>query len=136
MNLSRIGKVVLGLFTVSQLFIGLGFLVWFLTALFPAILSQDDEVIKTTLIGSLSGLFIWIFLLSVLSIAMMVFYIVHAGVHHTMSTTMKVVWIILFLIFGSFVQVVYFFMEIVPQRSMTSRLEGKTAADSSSTYSR
>jgi hypothetical protein len=123
MRIPFFGKVVLGFLTISQLFIGLGFLVWILSVLLPAIQLQDDALIESVILGSLKGIFLWIIIISFLSLAMLVFYIIHAGIHKSLSTTMKVVWIVLFLIFGSFVEVVYFFMEIVPENSMTARLE-------------
>lgn len=123
MRIPGFGKVILGFLTVGQLFIGLGFLVWILSVLLPALQTQDDAMIEGAVLGSLSGIIIWIVVLSALSLILLVFYIVHAGTHPKLSTTMKVVWIMLFLIFGGFVEVVYFFMEIMPEESMTARLE-------------
>jgi len=123
MRLSLSGKIVLGFLTVSQLFIGLGFLIWFLSELFPAVLTHDDGLVAEALLGSLQGLIIWIVVLSSLSLVLLVFYIIHAATNTALSSTLKAVWIILLLLFGSFVEVVYFFMEIVPNKSMTARLE-------------
>lgn len=123
MQINLLGKIVLGVLTIAQLFIGLGFLVWMLSVLFPAIQAQDEAIMREAILGSMQGIVFWVLFLSVFSLIILVFYIVHAGTHRNLSTTMKVVWIVLFLLFGSFVEVVYFFMEIVPARSMTARLE-------------
>ncbi len=123
MRINLFGKIVLGFFTIAQLFIGLGFLVWLLSVLLPAIQVQDEALMREAILGSMQGIVFWVMFLSVLSLVILVFYIVHAGTHRKLSTTMKVVWIVLFLLFGSFVEVVYFFMEIVPAQSMTARLE-------------
>lgn len=123
MQINPLGKIILGFFTIAQLFIGLGFLVWLLSVLLPAIQAQDESIMREAILGSMRGILFWVIFLSVLSLIILVFYIVHAGTHRKLSTTMKVVWIVLFLLFGSFVEVVYFFMEIVPEQSMTARLE-------------
>lgn len=125
MRIPLFGKVIIGILTIGQLFIGLGFFVWFLSELMPALSSGDEEMIRLTLIGSFRDLLFWVVFMSFLSTAILIFYIIHAGTHRGLSTTMKVIWILLFILFGGFVEVVYFFMEIVPEKSMTARLEGE-----------
>ena len=123
MRLSLSGKIFLGFLTISQLFIGLAFLIWLLSELIPAVVTQNDELVAEAMLGSLQGILIWIVVMTVLSLALLVFYIIHAATNTSLNTTLKVVWIVLLLLFGSFVEVVYFFMEIVPEKSMTARLE-------------
>lgn len=123
MRLSLSGKIFLGFLTISQLFIGLAFLIWLLSELIPAVVTQNDDLVAEAMLGSLQGILIWIVVMTVLSLALLVFYIIHAGTNTSLNTTLKVVWIVLLLLFGSFVEVVYFFMEIVPEKSMTARLE-------------
>jgi len=125
MRIPPFGKVVLGIFTIGQLFIGLGSLVWVLSELIPAISSGDDEVISSMIMSSFKDVLIWLIFLSLLSTVLLVFYIIHTGTHKNLSSGMKIVWIMLFIFFGGFVEVVYYFMEIVPEKSMTARLEGQ-----------
>jgi len=62
-------------------------------------------------------------ILGALSLGLLIFYIIHAGTNQQISTAMKVVWIALLFFCGVIVEVIYFFMEIVPEHSLTGRLE-------------
>ncbi len=123
MKLSKNWKIVIGILTIAQLFIGLFFLVWFLSSVLPLIASGNDAALESYFVASIGGIIILISALSLLSFGVLVFYLIHAGTNRNITNTMKVVWIVLLLIFGSIVEVVYFFMEIVPEKSMTARLE-------------
>jgi hypothetical protein len=123
MNISKTGKIIIGILTVLQLFIALFYFIWIFSTLIPIIISGNEEAISAAILASLAGIFFWAIFLCLLSLAMFVFYIVHAGTNTSLSTTMKVVWILLLFFIGSVAEVVYFFMEIVPQKSMTARLD-------------
>ncbi|MCA1761864.1 MAG: hypothetical protein LC664_02510 [Flavobacteriales bacterium] len=123
MKLSRNWKIVIGILTIAQLFIGLFFLVWFLSSLLPLIAAGNDAAIDSQFFASIGGIIVLIAFLTLLSFGVLVFYLIHAGTNRHITNTMKVVWIVLLLLFGSIVEVVYFFMEIVPEKSMTARLE-------------
>lgn len=129
MRIPLYGKVIIGILTIGQLFIGLGFFIWFLAEFIPTLTSGDEDMIKAIFLESFKGVLLWLIFLSFLSTAILIFYIIHAGIHKKLSTTMKVIWILLFILFGGFVEVVYFFMEIVPEKSMTARLEGQQPID-------
>ncbi len=123
MNLTKPYKILLGILTVAQMFVGLWLLIWFLTAIIPIITTGNDDLIAGVFAVSIAELVIWAIFITILSLAVLVFYLIHAGTNKNLSSTMKVVWILLLLFFGSLVEVIYFFMEIVPERSMTARLE-------------
>lgn len=122
MRIPFFGKVIIGIFTIGQLFLGLAFVIWFFAEAMPVLLGSGPEEIKNHMAVSMPFAFLWGILMSVLSMVLILFYVLHAGMHRSMTTVMKVVWIVLFLFLGGFAQLVYFFMEIAPAESMTARL--------------
>lgn len=123
MKISQTGKIIIGILTISQLFIGLFVLIWFFSAFLPVIITGDEARIEQLVLLSVGKFIIMGIVLGVLSCGVLIFYLVHAGTNKHISTTMKVIWVLLLLFFGSIVEVVYFFMEIVPEKSMTGRIE-------------
>lgn len=123
MKISKTGKIIIGILTIAQLFIGLFVVILVLTMIFPLAINSGDPGIEEALLFS-AGKFIFLgIVLSVLSLGLLIFYIIHAGTNQHISTAMKVVWIVLLFFLGAVVQVVYYFMEIVPEHSLTAKLE-------------
>lgn len=123
MQISKTGKIVIGVLTVLQLFIGLIYAIWIFSIIVPLALAGNEDLLADSIIMSMAGIFFWAIFLILLSLGMFVFYIVHAGTNKSLSGTMKVVWILLLFFIGSIAEVVYFFMEVVPEKSMTARLD-------------
>lgn len=123
MKISQTGKIIIGILTISQLFIGLFALIWFFSAFMPVLIGGNEAEIEQLLMLSIGKFIIIAVMLGVLSCGVLIFYLVHAGTNKHISTTMKVIWVLLLIFFGSIVEVVYFFMEIVPEKSMTGRIE-------------
>ncbi len=123
MRIPFIGKLILGILTVGQLFVGLAVIVRIISVAIPVALNDGAPPDEGQIAVELSAAMLWIVLLIGLSSILIIFYAVHAGVHTGLSTAMKVIWIVLFLVMGGFAQVVYFFMEIAPEKSVTARLE-------------
>lgn len=86
-------------------------------------MTGDEAAIQAMFLASIGGFIIGVFLMAILSMGITVFYIVHAASNKSIGTGMKLLWILLVFIFGSIVQVAYFFMEVVPEKSMTARIE-------------
>lgn len=123
MEISKTGKILIGILTISQLFIGLLAVVWFFSTLMPVLITGDEAAIEQIILFSLGQFIVLAVILAVLSSAMLIFYLIHAGTNKKISTAMKVIWVLLLLFFGTLVEVVYFFMEIAPEQSMTGRIE-------------
>lgn len=123
MKISQTGKIIIGILTISQLFVGLFALIWFFSTFLPVIIGGNEAEIEQLLLFSMGKFIIMAIVLGILSLGVLIFYLVHAGTNKNISTTMKVIWVLLLLFFGSIVEVVYFFMEIVPENSMTGRIE-------------
>lgn len=123
MQISKSGKIIIGILTVAQLFIALFIVILVITTFFPLLVNSDDPGIQEALIFSAGKFMILAIVLSVLSLGLLIFYIIHAGTNRDISTAMKVVWIVLLFFLGTVVEVVYYFMEIVPEHSLTARLE-------------
>jgi hypothetical protein len=123
MQISKTGKIVIGILTVLQLFIGLIYAIWIFSIIVPLALAGNEEALADSIVLSMAGIFFWAIFLVLLSLGMLIFYIIHAGTNRSLSGTMKVVWILLLFFVGSIAEVVYFFMEVVPEKSMTARLD-------------
>lgn len=123
MKLSKAWKTIIGILTVSQLFAGLFILIWVFTNFLPQIRGLNEDAVEEFVLVSMGGLILAAILLSIFSFAILVFYLIHAGTNKAISGMMKAIWIIMLLIFGSIAEVIYYFMEIVPENSMTARLE-------------
>jgi hypothetical protein len=59
----------------------------------------------------------------VYTFGMMVFYLVHVGTNDQISIGMKILWIVLILTFSFISEVVYFFLDILPEKSLSAKLE-------------
>lgn len=123
MEISKTGKITIGVLTISQLFIGLLAVIWFFSTLMPILVTGDEALIEQIVLLSLGRFIVLAIILGVLSCGMLIFYLIHAGTNKKISTAMKIIWVLLLLFFGTLVEVVYFFMEIVPDNSMTGRIE-------------
>ncbi len=123
MQIPKPWKTVLGVLTVLQLFVGLFYLVWFLSVIAPVLAQGSQELIQETLLNSLGGLMVSIVLLILISTIIMIFYVIHAAKNKSLTSSMKALWITLIVLFGSVVEVIYFFMEVVPEKSMTMRFD-------------
>ncbi len=123
MKLSRPWKIIIGILTVMQLFVGLFYALWFLTAMLPELVAGNEQAVETMFIESIGGFLISIIFLVFLSLAVLIFYIVHAASNKHIGDGMKALWIVLIFFFGSVAEVAYFFMEIIPEKSMTARIE-------------
>lgn len=123
MKLSKPWKIFIGIMTVLQLFVGLFYLIWFFSVVFPVVLSGNEAAIEAIFLESLGGFLVSIIFLVIMSFAVFIFYVIHAASNPHIGGGMKALWIILIFFFGSMAEVVYFFMEVVPERSMTARIE-------------
>ena len=123
MKISKTGKIVLGILTIAQLFLGLFIVILIFTTFLPLAVNAGDPGMEAALIFSAGKFIILGIVLSILSLGLLIFYIIHAGTNSHISTAMKVVWIVLLFFLGTVVEVVYYFMEIVPEHSLTARLE-------------
>ena len=123
MKISKLGKIILGILTIAQLFIGLFIVILVISTFIPLAVNSSNPEIEQALMLSAGKFIILAIVLSTLSLGLLIFYIIHAGTNQHISTSMKVVWVVLLFFLGALVQVVYYFMEIVPEHSLTARLE-------------
>ncbi|MEM9050473.1 MAG: hypothetical protein AAGC47_00340 [Bacteroidota bacterium] len=123
MQLSKTSKIVVGTFTILQLFAGLGFVVWIFAALVPQAIALGDDPAPEMVFGMIGGMIIWTILIAVLITVLLVFYLIHAGTNKETSNGVKILWIALILLFNGLAEVVYFFMEVLPDKSLTAKLE-------------
>jgi len=123
MKLSATWKTVIGILTIVQLFAMLFIAIWFFTQFLPVLPDLSNEAAKEYVLVSMGGFIVGAIVLTFFELGILIFYIIHAGTNRFISGIMKAVWIILLLVFGPVAEVIYFFMEIVPKKSMTARLE-------------
>ena len=56
MQLSKTSKIVIGTFTILQLFAGLGFVVWIFAALVPQAIALGDDPAPEMVFGMIGGM--------------------------------------------------------------------------------
>ena len=123
MKLSKTAKILIGIFTILQLFAALGFVVWILAAVVPEAIALKDDMGPEFALSLFGGMLAWIIFLSIYTVGFMIFYLIHAGTNKQTSTGVKILWIVLILIFQVLAEVVYYFLEILPEKSLTAKLE-------------
>jgi hypothetical protein len=97
--------------------------VWLLAGVVPDIIAAGDDPGPDFVLNLLGGMLAWIIFLILYSTGFMIFYLIHAGMNRETSTGIKVLWIVLILIFQVLAEVVYYFLEILPEKSLTAKLE-------------
>ena len=123
MKLSKTAKILIGIFTILQLFAALGFVVWIFATVVPQAIAAGDNPGPEFALGLIGGMLAWVIGLALYSTAFMIFYLIHAGTNKQTSTGVKILWIVLILIFQVLAEVVYYFLEILPEQSLTAKLE-------------
>lgn len=124
MMISKSGKIIIGILTIGQLFLSLLIVVWFFASFFPVVNDTTSPEFESRIIMSLGKFLAVAIILGTMSLGLLIFYMIHAGTNKYISTAMRVVWVLLLFFLGAIVQVVYYFMEIVPEKSLTAKLEG------------
>jgi hypothetical protein len=122
MHIPRSIKLLIGILTIGQLFAVVALFVWMFTSLLRLVISGQLEQEPTAILTWFSAFFIGILLMVFLSLALLLFYIIHTAGNQRLNNTMKIVWVVLHLLFGAAAQVLYFFMEVLSDRSITARL--------------
>jgi hypothetical protein len=123
MKLSKTMKIVIGVFTILQLFSGLGFIIWIFTNFVPQAIAMGDNPEPEMILGLIGGMLFWSIILVVLSTVLLIFYLIHAGTNKQTSNGVKILWIALILLFNGLAEVVYYFLEILPEKSLTAKLD-------------
>ncbi len=115
--MNKTGKIILGLLTISPFLL----IIPMFSSMFRFIIKAEQLENSGVEPGfyevwNMMGPFMtWIIILSVLSLGIFVYYLVHALKNDKLDSTFKLIWILLFLFVSSLSQVVYFFMEIWPE---------------------
>jgi len=123
MKLSKTAKTAIGVLTIMQLFAGLGFFIWIFSAIVPKAVALNGDPGPEFIFGLIGGMVFWAIFLSLYTFGLMVFYLVHVGTNDRISIGMKVLWIVLILTFSFVAEVVYYFLDILPEESLSAKLE-------------
>lgn len=118
MKLSSGSVKLLGFFTVLQLLVWIVAGIYAVLSFIPIVLSGDEESIKTFVLSSMAAFLVLLVVMSLIGLTLLVIYIAHASYHQRLSSAFKVLWIVLFLLFGAVAELVYFFMEVRPHHSL------------------
>lgn len=114
-NLSETGKWILGILTFVHLVGGLLLILIFIFRHLPEFVAwAETDPDPAEVISLLSGYFTAVILLAILGTGLMIYYIFHAAMNERYTAIIKVLWVILFLTCGAIPQVIYFFIDIVP----------------------
>ena len=126
-------KIWLGILTFLPFVLFIAYFVLFFTVFIGNIhqfeQTQNGDEFPLKLIQSLFLIFIPIIIAGILSIAIMIYYIVHANNNPDNDSGKKIMWIIILIFVSSIGCVVYYFVEILPSKpkfSKTKSLDDRT----------
>ncbi|HEY9007460.1 MAG TPA: hypothetical protein VIM75_15075 [Ohtaekwangia sp.] len=74
--------------------------------------SETHEPPDSVVITGILSFIIPILLLSMLSLGLHIFYIIHAAMNKAIDQTERIVWILLFVFFGAITFIIYWFLRI------------------------
>lgn len=114
-------KIWLGILTFLPFVLFIVYLVLFFTFFIGNIhhleQTQHNDEFPVALIQSIVLVFIPIFIASILSLAIMIYYIVHANNNPNNDSGKKIMWIVILIFVSSIGCVVYYFVEILPSNN-------------------
>lgn len=114
-------KIWLGILTFLPFVLFIVYLVLFFTVFIGNIhhleQTQHNDEFPVALIQSIVLVFIPIFIASILSLAIMIYYIVHANNNPNNDSGKKIMWIVILIFVSSIGCVVYYFVEILPSNN-------------------
>lgn len=121
MNLNKSQKIALLIFTLLPLvLVPYIFYEIFHFVLHTIETSQDHEPSEAVVIAGILSFIVPILILSFISFALHVLYIVHAALNKTIDQTEKIIWILIFIFFGTIPFIVYWFLRIWNERQYTT----------------
>jgi ABC-type dipeptide/oligopeptide/nickel transport system permease component len=127
MNLNKTQKILLGIFTIVP-FILSGYIFYqifhFILSTVEASQGQDYEPSESAVIAGVLSFIVPIIVLTFISLFLHVFYIVHAALNKQLDQTEKILWILLFIFFGTIPFIIYWFIRLwnENQRPLTQGL--------------
>lgn len=122
MNLNKSQKIALLIFTLLPLVL----VPYIFYEVFHFILdtietSEDHEPSEAVVIAGILSFIVPIIILSFISFALHILYIVHAALNKTIDQTEKIIWILIFIFFGTIPFIVYWFLRIRNEGQFTAR---------------
>ena len=82
--------------------------------------SEYHDPSEAVIIAGVLSFIIPIIILSFISFALHILYIVHAALSKTLDQTEKIIWILLFIFFGTIPFIIYWFLRIWNERQHTA----------------
>jgi hypothetical protein len=79
-------------------------------------ISEDNDPSEAVIIAGVLSFIVPILILSFISFALHILYIVHAALNKTLDQTEKIIWILLFIFFGTIPFIIYWFLRISNER--------------------
>lgn len=82
--------------------------------------SEDQDPSEAVIIAGVLSFIVPIIILSFISFALHILYIVHAALNKTIDQTEKIIWILIFIFFGTIPFIIYWFLRIWNEREHTA----------------
>lgn len=121
MNLSKPQKIALLIFTLLPLVM----VPYIFYQIFHFIMetietSEHHEPSETVIIAGILSFIVPVLILSFISFALHIVYIVHAALNKTIDQSEKIIWILIFIFFGTIPFIIYWFLRIWNERQHTA----------------
>lgn len=121
MNLSKPQKIALLIFTLLPLVM----VPYIFYQIFHFIMetietSEHHEPSEAVIIAGILSFIVPVLILSFISFALHIIYIVHAALNKTIDQSEKIIWILIFIFFGTIPFIIYWFLRIWNERQHTA----------------
>ncbi|HNR18549.1 MAG TPA: hypothetical protein PKN75_00705 [Bacteroidia bacterium] len=110
--MSQLSKITLGVFTILPFLFFIMFIVKIFSLVMYAISNDGNVDEEAILLNQIAPMVIYIILFSFLSLALLIYYIIHLVNYKTAESTEKIVWVLLFIFFGIIVFPVYWYLRV------------------------
>lgn len=110
--MSTAGKIILGIFTFLPFIFFILFIVKIFSLVMYAVNGGGNLNEKEMLFNQIAPMVVYIILFSFLSLALLIYYIIHLVNYKTLESTEKIVWVLLFIFFGIVVFPVYWYLRV------------------------
>lgn len=117
--MSKTRKIWLGIFTFLPLVFLIAYFIFFFTFFFSTFgdllaVENNPNEFPTKFMSSFALMSVFIMLMSFGSLALMIYYIIHAHNNETNDTNKKLMWTLVVIFTSTIGSIVYYFIEILP----------------------
>lgn len=120
--MSTTKKVILGIFTILPALLLIFYIVMFFSFFFNVAVNKMQHAPEVSsneipiFLESLIPMFVMMFVAGITGLALMIYYIIHISKNQKFDSTQRLLWILIIVFTNTIGQIVYFILEVWPQK--------------------